>query len=188
MLRLWTIQPPCVWERLQKDGTLWSTPEQEEHFEDFRIPYAWMLTQMQIRLADYGGHYPWWAYEHRPGLNSHSQPGDWVRIELAIPRDKVLLSAYGAWHYVLNGWYLPHSVEDGAYERENDLWEDDLRAHGLDRWAGLRLPEPWRSRMIASWDRIFDVGDLHDTNTIQACFERLDIQDVVAVTFYTIPA
>ncbi len=66
--------------------------------------------------------------------------------------------------------------------------ENELLAHGLNERAGLRLPEPWRSRMIASWDRIFDVDDLRATNTIQACFERLEMQDVVVVTFYTIPA
>jgi len=39
--------------------------------------------------------------------------------------------------------------------------------------------------MTASWGRIFDADDLRDTNTIQACFERLDLEDVVKVTFFT---
>lgn len=39
--------------------------------------------------------------------------------------------------------------------------------------------------MTASWERIFDVDDLRETNTIQACFERLDLADVVKVTLFT---
>ena len=42
--------------------------------------------------------------------------------------------------------------------------------------------------MVASWERIFDVDDLRDTNTIQACFERLELNDVVTVTEFTVVA
>jgi hypothetical protein len=51
------------------------------------------------------------------------------------------------------------------------------------------LPEPWFSRVIASWERIFDLEAIMATNewsdVVQANFERLDLEDVVAVTEFT---
>jgi len=102
-----------------------------------------------------------------------------VRIEVEIPADQVLLSAYGAWHYVLNRWYLPHAVEPAAYEAEGDDWRSRLEQAGVAaRWP---YPEPWHSEVVASWQRIFDVDELRATNTIQGCFEKLRLCDVVEV-------
>lgn len=186
-IRLWTIQPLWAWERLQEQKTLFSDPTQEEFFQDFQADYDWMRDQMRRRLPDYAGHYPWWAYEHKPDLRCYtrSSPERHVRLELAISPERVLLSAYGAWHFVLNSWYLPHSVEDVEHERESDAWDAELKQYGLDPYRGRPLPEPWHSRITTSWERIFDVDELRETNTIQACFERLDLADVVKVTPFT---
>ncbi len=41
------------------------------------------------------------------------------RLKLECPADRVLLSDYSLWHYVLNYWYLPSSEADGdAFERD----------------------------------------------------------------------
>lgn len=100
----------------------------------------------------------------------------------------MLLSAYGAWHHVLNGWYLPHAINDPEQARESDAWDAELRARGLDV-ASSTLPEPYQSRRIRSLERIFDVDELRATHTIQATFERLALEDVVTVKeFATLPA
>jgi hypothetical protein len=98
-------------------------------------------------------------------------------LELEIPDDRVLLSAYGAWFWVLNRWYLPYATDEEGYEREREAWDEELTSNGLDPYK--QPPEPWRSRMVESWQRIFDVDDLRETNTIQACFEQLNLDDVV---------
>lgn len=186
VLRLWTIQPRNVWDDLQRQGTLRIDPQNASFSHDLREEYDWMREQMRLRLPDYGGHYPWWAYEHKPHLRScRFGPGAWVRIELAVPAERVLLSAYGDWHYVLNKWYLPHATAMDESERESAAWDEELQSQGLDSRARLSLPDPWRSRMIASWDRIFDVDELRATNTIQACFECLDLRNVVKVTLFS---
>lgn len=185
-MRLWTIQPLWVWERLCEQGMLWSDPTGEAFFRDFQDSYDWMRGQMRRRLPAYQGRHPWWAYDHKPDLRRYKPgAGPMARLELAVPPERVLLSAYGAWHYVLNLFYLPQSVDDEEYQREDDAWEEELKQHGLNPYEDHPLPEPWQSRMVASWERIFDVDDLRDTNTIQACFERLDLADVVRVTFFT---
>lgn len=185
-LHLWTIQPLWVWERLCEQKSLYSDPTQQEHFPVFRNDYDWMRVQMRRRLPGYSGHYPWWAYEHKPDLRHQNTCGSelHVRLELAVPLERVLLSAYGAWHFVLNPSYLPHSADDAGFERESDAWDAELEQHGIDPYRRRPLPEPWHSRMTASWERIFDVDELRDTNTIQACFERLDLVDVVKVTTF----
>jgi hypothetical protein len=186
-IRVWTIQSLHIWEQLREQQTLLADPSGQEFFQEFRASYDWMRGQMRRRLPEYDGHYPWWAYEHKPDLRHHqvTGPGQFARLELAVPPERVLLSAYGAWHYVLNLWYLPQAVEEQEYEREGELWDEVLRQHGIDPNCARPLSAPWHSRMTASWERIFDVNDLRETNTIQVCFERLNLDDVVRVTIFT---
>jgi len=190
-VRLWTIQPLSVWERLREAGTLWVDPTDSEFSYEFREAYDWMCQQMRQRLPEYEGHYPSWAYDYKLDLRSFRYQGTLgrqVRLELALPPERVLFSAYGAWHSVLGPSYLPQAADDEGYKREGDAWDEELAALGLDPYAVDPLPEPLHSRMVASWDRVFDVEELRDTNTIQACFERLDFSDVVEVTEFTVVA
>jgi len=103
-------------------------------------------------------------------------------MEVEIAADRVLLSAYGAWHFVLNHSYLPHTTDDTEGEAESDAWDREITAAGASRIRPL--PEPWRSRMTTSWECIFDVVDLSETNTIQACFEELRLTDVLEVKHF----
>jgi hypothetical protein len=195
-MRLWTIQPNQVWERLQREKTLLvdpSHPAFQERISDdgFWLPaYNWLREQMARRIPGYEGNYPWWAYDYKLDLRgyryyTHPPNERWVRMELEIPSEKILLSAYGAWHYVLNRWYLPYATDPDDYEREGDAWERETKAHGIDTLRNTPpFPEPWESRMRASWERIFDVDDLRATNTIQATFERLELAEVVKVTTF----
>ncbi len=65
-----------------------------------------------------------------------------MRLELAVPPERVLLSAYGAWHSVLNLSYLPQAVEDGEYERESNAWDEELERHGLDPYGAAPCRNP----------------------------------------------
>jgi hypothetical protein len=189
-LRLWTIQPIEVWERLQREKTLLVDPAHPNFQNDpiYLEAYEWMREQMALRVSGYEGNYPWWVYDYKLDLRAyrfHTHPPNerWVRLELEIPSDKVLLSAYGAWHYVVNPWYLPYATDNEGYECEEDAWEADASAHGINVFHNAHpFPEPWESQMRASWERIFDVDDLRETNTIQATFERLELAEVVKIT------
>ena len=190
-VRLWTIQPLDVWEKLREARTLWVDPTDPEFTHELRAEYDWMCRKMWSRLPEYGGHYPWWAYDYKLDLRSFRYQGilgRQVRLELALPPERVLFSAYGAWHFVLNHLYLPYAADDEGYERESDAWDKELAELGLNPYAIDPLPEPLHSRMVASWDRVFDVEELRDMNTIQACFERLDFGDVVEATEFTVVA
>ena len=104
-VRLWTLQEIAVWEALRRTGHLYVDPDLRELDPSFREPYDWMCSQMAQRIPGYQGRDPWWAYDYPLDLRQYrylaGDPGTrFVRLELAVPRDRVLLSAYDAWHYV----------------------------------------------------------------------------------------
>jgi hypothetical protein len=194
-IRLWTIQPPAVWHALREQGTLLVDPNHPdcvEYFDEYRDAYDWLRVQMAHRIPGYGGHYPWWAYEHFLDLRFYRwhtprRGVHLVRLELAIPKEQVLLSAYGSWHCVLNRGYLPEAIEWEDYERELDAWEDQAKQSGVEVSGGSKkgfipYPEPWEEQMKASWERVFDIEARRPTETIQATFERLELTQVVKVT------
>jgi DNA-binding transcriptional LysR family regulator len=193
-IRLWTLQHLEVWERLRSEGVLTVDPGHPdfclEGEPSFREPYDWMREQMTRRVEGYAGHYPWWAYEHFLDLRRwrfHSGPPGtrMVRLGLAIATEQALLSGFEAWHYVLNRWYLPAALDDEEHEREQKECECAAALDGVDVWKQTPLPEPWESRLRASWERIFDVDMRRSTETIQATFEFLWLDDVVTVTDFT---
>ena len=79
-------------------------------------------------------------------------------LELAVEPERVLLSGYGDWHFVLSDWHLLSEGHEPPPE------------------------PPGPEERARSWERIFDVDAIRETNTIQACWERLDLADVVRVT------
>ena len=69
-----------------------------------------------------------------------------VRVELEVADDRVLLSDFDLWHYVLNYWYLPESEKDGkAFEKK--LARAGLSFYGCDHQHPLAArPIPPRDR------------------------------------------
>ena len=194
-IRLWTIQSPDVWNALQEQKTLLVDPNHPtfvSHIDGFPDAYDWMREQMTQRISDYSGHYPWWAYEHFLDLrfyrwHTHPSGQRLVRLELVIPREKVLLSAYGDWHCVLNRAYLPASILEEDYDREMAAWEEAAKRSGIEVSYGrpkvvVPYPEPWEMQMQTSWEHVFDVEARRPTQTIQATFEELKLAEVVKAT------
>ena len=66
--------------------------------------------------------YQWEGSRRKPDLRASGylpkgEPG--VRLELRVADDRVLLSDFDLWHYVLNYWYLPKSEKAGEALRTN---------------------------------------------------------------------
>lgn len=124
-----------------------------------------------------------WRYTRPSGRlcsKVHITPGkDWLR--LSVPADRLLMSDFESWsRYVMAYQYVPVDDTDAA------RWERQLRRElGTPRNAPTPHPvngasEATLRRVIASWDRIFDV-DLGSGRTVQATVEQLFIDDVVDV-------
>lgn len=182
---LWTIQDLPAWERLQRDGVLRADGRRVPPY--YRDAYRWMSEQMRLRLPPNPSRFPLWGWYRwqgvsrcRPDLRcaGHLErrvPG--VRIEVDLPDSTVLLSDFGAWHCVLNRSFLPLN------DSEDDALAAELETEGVDhRWP---YPEPFRSRVVSSWQHIFDMdaGDADcwgpsSGRSLQATFWELTLSQV----------
>lgn len=189
-MHLWTIQPAHVWNLLQNRALLYVDNSQK--YRGFIPPaYRWLQSQLIRRLPGYCGHLPWWAYCHRPDLRRHRhlrpKGVTEVRLELEISEERVLRFPGWAWHRVFCADYLATTRE------EYDDWISELRkaVPNEETWP---LPEPWRLRLEASWERLFSAelplldwdesSPWSRTVYLEAVFEQLRLKDVRNVTFF----
>jgi hypothetical protein len=191
-VRIWTIQPAGLYEKLRAKRVL--LVDGRHCDRSFPHAYRWMIGQMRHRLPPSPARFPWWGWYRwegvrrpRPDLRAggHLRKGQrGIRLELEMDEREVLLSDFNGWHSVLNDSFLSHDeAEDEQFDRQEKR---------LGFRYGTPRPEPLRSRVLASWERIFDLtggdpewrGKVSDRG-IQATFWELRLQDVTQVTFYT---
>jgi hypothetical protein len=176
MMRLWTIQPAEVFADWHPRGVYRADPEKAE--EGFLPAYQWLAAQMRKRLPppETPCALPVWAWYQaisaarpRPDLRTagHGPRGQrCVLLTIEIEAEKVLLSDFDLWHYVLGDNYLtPIFYED----------EDDE-------------PKSTRRERERSWEKIFDmdfasprIADPRPQKFIQATFWELKATQIVAV-------
>lgn len=174
-MRLYTIQLLSVWRRAQSAGYLvgGSGSQVDEGF-GWREAYDWMRKQMWKRIAGFSGDYPVWAWVARPDLRRHDHVGVGVKgvlLTVEVPKKRVLLSNFEAWHYVLNRGYLPL---DGERERLARRWDEVSNAE--------------RVRRVRSWERIFTPNLIRDQvaqRRLQACIDRVYTNEVIDVRHFT---
>lgn len=191
-MRIWTIQTADLYEKLKAKQVL--LVDARYGWRDFKPAYHWMADQMRHRLPPSCARLPWWGWYRyagvrRPkpdlralGLLSAGLRG--VRIELDLDDSGVLLSDFSGWHFVLNDSFLSHD------EAESDQFDEEEKRVG---WRyGTPRPEPLRSKVLASWERIFDFSTPERgwhgrfcTKAIQATFWELRLKDVTHMTFFT---
>ncbi len=193
-MRIWTIQPILVWERLLQNKRL--VVDKRAVDRDHVDPYRWMADQMRLRMkAVRNQGFPWWGWcrwngtkRVRPDLRAdrfcYPRGERHVRIELELADHKVLLHDYEAWHAVLNDYFLSFS------EAEDEDFERRLACANIPDQDKMQR-EPFRSEILRSWERIFDLqgGDPQwraepEVRSIQATFWTLALDDVRDVTFF----
>jgi hypothetical protein len=145
-MRAWTIQTSDALLAL-RSGQVWRAHAQHVPADWFRA-YLWMSGEMRVRLGqpDYWWQAPIWVWcqwrgaaRPKPDLRArnHLPTGTrGVRIELELDDARILRSDFELWHYALNGWYLPASLDDERRFEEG----------------------PHRRRIAPSWQRIFDLA------------------------------
>lgn len=188
-MRVWTVQPLLVWERLQEAGTLRVDPTCLPYGDGY-IPwqYEWMAARMQERIPEYGGGLPWWAYCRKPDLRwvRHSRPKGYSEVRIELEVDHALAFPGWAWDVVYAGHFLAFT------ETEREAWMLAMRqaVPDEDLWP---LPEPWRGELEASWLLLFAPNlpahsGTHASGTepvyAEAVLETLRLPDVRAVTHF----
>ncbi|HVE80897.1 MAG TPA: DUF3841 domain-containing protein [Candidatus Dormibacteraeota bacterium] len=180
---LWTIHEQEFWELCQQRGVILG--DGRRIFDRYFLPqYQWIKEQMKLRIPEYTGRYPVWAwFTPKPDLRGTNyllkgQRG--VRVEFTAPAEQVLLSDFNAWHIVMNFGYMSHTEEE--YER--------FEAEYPNHHKALQQPE-YIERLKESWVRIFDLDSQRDPewagepDYIQACVEKVSLEQVVRVTPFT---
>lgn len=189
-MRLWTIQPKALYEKLQSEKVLHCVPEQSELITAFGFgpAYNWMAEQMCkcIGQPPQGVQYPIWAWHtvewkhakpdlRRSEFRSYKTPQ--VCLEVEISDEDVLLSNEDMWPIVLNDGYYGDACSDEEYEAEGK-WFDSLPAQ--EQTAVKRQ----------SWKKIFDVFPARETSWdchgkyVQATFWELRLEQVKAVRHF----
>ena len=189
-MRVWTVHPLVVWERLKDAGTLSVDPA---FHRNGYLPwqYQWLAGQMRERVPGYRGGLPWFAYCEKPDLRwvRHSRPVNepQVRIEVELDPDRVLAFPLWAWDLVYCGQFIAFT------KREHDAWHAALRKAVPDEEDRWPFPEPWQGELEASWRRLFDpqlpargwkFGIFDVTTDREAVFDLLSVDDVRSVKHF----
>jgi hypothetical protein len=147
-MRCWTIQSPDVFAVLRA-GRVWRAHARHVPRE-WLGSYRWMAGEMRGSLGPSRAstQMPVWLWcawrgctRPKPDLRAtgHLPRGTrGVRLELELDEARVLRSDFELWHYVLNGWYLPRSMQD---DREFEARPD-----------ADRLPGSWRRIFELDWN------------------------------------
>ncbi|GAA0178972.1 hypothetical protein SH2C18_19340 [Clostridium sediminicola] len=110
------------------------------------------------------------------------------RIEFEIEEDKVLLSNFDLFHYVLNYWYLPKNEEDdNLFYREMD--KNNITLFDLQNFnKNSKELNKLRAKVKESWNLIFDldrydeyINGTENEKSIQATICELRWESVVDV-------
>lgn len=166
-------------DALHKNGRLAGDRDRISE-KDWTGPYQWIADQMANLIghsAD-GNDWPMWAWSKNDDLDPENYDEDdlWLVTFEADP-SKVVLSDFGAWHYVLNGWYLPDETSPDQGEAESEAFDQELEAAGIN-WADRPYPAPFWDKVQNSWERIFDVEA--STGAVQATFWDLKLDQVIS--------
>ena len=162
---VWSNVTSDAWDELQRNGVLRATRQHVE--QDFMLAYLWMADQMERRLTtprptkEAMPIWAWWQWaggRRRPDLRAsgHLPKGTHgVRLECKVHDERVLLSDFELWHFVLNYGYLPRTQEEG------EAFEKELTAAGVSLMGcSFRNPLPhsqYRQKIEQSWEQIFDL-------------------------------
>ncbi|SHI18798.1 protein of unknown function [Sporobacter termitidis DSM 10068] len=186
-MRIWSIQPEELYEKLKIKKVLYCDPSQSELITEcgFGPAYIWLTQQMKARIGSppEGATYPFWAWHtiewkhQKPDLRRtefRAYGGNQVCLELEIPDNMVLLSNEDMWHIVLNDGYYGDCSNDREMEIE-------------DRWFESLPPDKQIAVKVKSWEKIFNVSPPLDNTWesrekyVQATFWELRLDQVAAV-------
>ena len=168
---LFSIQPLRVFEQLAAGQPFRSKPDfaatpRDEIDEQILAAYGWLGREMDQRCTPQRPpdvRFPVWAWHtwygtrrRKPDLRfsdvrAHAATEPQVLLTLEVPDEEVLLSDFGAWHHVLNRWYL-------AAEPETDSFDARCKAAGLHAYSGGPLEDAaLEHERLSTWQAIFEL-------------------------------
>lgn len=149
-MKLYTIQHIKVWETLERHHK-YVTDEAFICEENFKQCYEWLNQQAKEKISGWNASRPVWCWVKKPDLRSYrfifdaDKPSqeEYVLLTLEVPDELILLSHFGLWHSVLNGFPVARNEDEDTY------WENRLETYELNN-----LPHDLQSDMKKSWENI----------------------------------
>lgn len=181
-MRVWTIQPLSALEDIKISGSFRCDPEKSWNItkeNNLKVYYQWLNQQMTktIGPAPAGVTYPVWSWYRWEGENVKpdadsgaflKRTEDKVLFELEMPTDRVFLSDFDLWQFVLADGYVPSEEDD----------EDTI-----DRLDALS-PEEYEKEKIKSWSNVI-IDEETQVNFAQATFWEIRREDIVSYDILT---
>jgi hypothetical protein len=173
------------YETLRATGVVRADPTRSH--QEFAEAFAFMRVEHARRIAgSTGGPLLWaWARTTREHLidtvkqTARCQERPQVLLTCRIPRERVLLSEFVAWHDVLNTCLSVDDLPQEAQEAALDAFFDERDRDGLGELPLAQWPPALRDRVLRSWQRIFDVRAHPRGSTWQGCLEHIEARDVL---------
>lgn len=200
-MKLYTFQPNFIWETIQKDGYFHpfdlfekneSLKEDFTHHWGFAQSYQWLREQMIKKNISYKNNnshliwtwYQWFGDKKKPDkryasvFNFYEEP--FVMLELEVDENRVCLTDYDLWHYVLNYWYI----------ESEEISENFSQKFNFYKQKPLKNKKA-RNTLEKSWEKIFDLEESKkfmeidkSQQVIQATLFELFLEDVKKVHYF----
>lgn len=178
-MRLWTIQPPDVYDLIIKDGYFICDDTKSSMLQRtrFRFAYDWLVDQMTKRIGNAPENvtYPVWAYLRKPNLDKQfntENPGTRVCIEFEIDEKDILVTN-------LNWWSIT-ALNFAPYIKAKTAEEFDEK---YDRFEALPV-EQQTAEMLKSWEMLIIPVSYSGPDEPQATFWKLNADQIINVTFF----
>lgn len=191
-IRVWTIQPLLVWERLQKAGSLLAKlGEAYGGDNDTAVKeiahYRWLIAQLSNRQPRcFTGKPFWWAWTQKPDLRSKRHCSlvgtKQVRIEVELSVDSLFVMPSWAWNHVVFNSFLAMNADQAR------RWRRKVKGIRMNEYG--EYPRSIEGLIEKSWERLFDpklpVRSWRRTEMRgqEAVFELLNVEDVRNATHF----
>lgn len=184
-----SFQSREAYECLRREGVLVGDSSYDDFADELTISeaYRWLRRRMTDRLGVEVEGMVWaWVAARRRDLGTFARLGrGGVLITARVPRARLVLSQYDAWHDVLNrSLHLAPLRDEGleSWERRFDVaWND--WADRVEPYRGMPIeawPTDLRRELEGSWDDVIEPIRTTDQNMlVQATISELRAHDVV---------
>ncbi len=169
---LWTRQDKRMLEDLNNKGRfIMSAAHIEEKQMDIADYYIKLYKWFSEKANNFvprppDANYPIWCSISEAYMLRKTD--DTVVLKLEVPRNQVIFFHGGKWDMVLNHMYVPKSEQDDI------AFKHELKNRGINNSFSLiegrnaNFYPDIKRKIIASWDRVFEIENWNDIFTVQA--------------------
>lgn len=172
---VYTRQSAKVLEEIEKNGMYRVKEEyirqKNDSISDYYLNlYKWFAGRCRERIdVPEGCQYPIWLSMHDEYRLRNTE--ETVSFTLKIPREKIYVISEYAWGFRVNNMYVPLDLDD---ER---AFNEELKRYGIGNEMALVTESignyypMLKKKIIASWDRVFELAPKSPEDEVGVCFE-----------------